>query len=416
MNKVIASTGLFVLGASGLQAQSYNAPNYNAATDGKPWSIGAVVRGFYDDNTLNSNNNEIESFGIEFGPKLGYDTSFNSGASYLSATYDYRYRWFENDARDKDDQLHIFAVNLDHALSENTELSASNSFVITSEPTILDENVITAPLRREQDAIRNNANLRLEQRFSETLFGGVHYSNRFYDYEDDIFSSLLDRMEHIIGVDGRKVLNNATSAVVGYQYGIIDYSGGQIQRNFLAPIPADSRNQNSHYLFAGVDHSFNPNLFGSIRAGAQFVDYVNAIGGDTSTTSPYVDANLTYNFADGSSVLGVRHARNATDVSGNFAAPVLDQETTTIYGLLQYNITPLIVARVNGQAQFSDFNGGGLNNASENLYVIGGSLGYQFSPNILGELGYSYTGLVNDDIAGREFERNIVYLGVTATY
>jgi hypothetical protein len=415
MNKVIASTGLFVLGATGLQAQSYSSPTFNAATDEKPWSIGAVVRGFYDDNSLNNNANEIESFGIEFGPKLAYDTSFNGGASYLSASYDYRYRWFENEARSKDDQFHVFAVNLDHKFSDNTTLTASNSLAATNEPTILDENVVTA-IRLRQDAIRNNANLRLEQRFSDTVFGGIYYSNALYNYEQDIFSSLLDRMEHIIGIDGRKVLTPETSVVLGYQYGIIDYTGGNINRVGLAPIPADARNQNSHYIFTGVDHAFNPNLTASLRAGAQFVDYVNAIGGDTTTTNPYIDANLSYNFVDGSALLGVRHSRNATDVSGVTTAPVLDQETTTVYGLLSYNITPYIVGRANGQVQFSDFNGGSFSNASETLYMVGASVGYQINPNILAEIGYSYNDLINDDILGRAFQRNIVYFGVTATY
>ena len=104
MNKVIASTGLFVLGATSLHAQSSSAPSFDATKDYKPWSVGAVVRGFYDDNSLNSNTNEIESFGIEFGPSLAYDSTFNSGATSLEASYDYRYKWFENDARNEDDQ------------------------------------------------------------------------------------------------------------------------------------------------------------------------------------------------------------------------------------------------------------------------------------------------------------------------
>ncbi|MCD8533291.1 MAG: outer membrane beta-barrel protein [Verrucomicrobia bacterium] len=415
MNKVIASTGLFVLGASGLQAQSYIAPSFDAATDAKPWSIGAVVRGFYDDNSLNSNSNEIESFGIEFGPHLAYDTTFNNGATTLTTQYDYRYRWFENEARNKDDQYHIFGVSLDHKFSDNATLTVNESFVATNEPTILDEDVITA-VRLRQDAIRNTFGTRFENRLSDTIFVGVDYSNRYYNYEENVFSSLLDRMEHLIGIDGRKVLSPETSVVLGYQYGHISYDGGQIQRVGLAPINSDVRNANSHYLFTGVDHAFNPNLFASLRAGAQIVDYPNTIGGDSSTTSPYIDANLTYNFAEGSSVFGVRHARNATDVSGGTNAPVLDQETTTLYGLLRYNITPVIVATVNGQAQFSSFNGGGFNDASENLYVIGATLGYRINPNILAEIGYSYTDLINDDIAGREFSRNIAFLGVTATY
>lgn len=411
MNKVIASTGLLVLGATSLQAQSFD-----NATDSKPWSIGAVVRGFYDDNSLNTNSNEIESFGIEFGPNLAYDTTWNGGASRAEASYDYRYRWYENEARNEDDQYHIFNVNFDHEISEKLKLSVDERLVVTNEPTILDQNVVTA-IRLRQDAMRNTFSTRLDYEFSNTISTGISYSNRYYNYEQALFSNLLDRTEHIIGLDGRKTLGNQnTDVVLGYQYGMVDYNGSTIIRPGLAPIASSARDNDSHYIFTGADHQFNQNLRGSVRAGAQFVDYGNAIGGDTSTTSPYIDANIAYNFTDAETILGVRHARNATDVSGFLAAPVLDQETTTIYGALQYRFTQKISAGVNGQAQFSEFNGGSFDNASENLYILGATVGYQLNPNVTIEAGYTYTDLVSDDIGGRDFSRNFVFLGVTATY
>jgi len=418
MNKVIASTGLLILGAStGLQAQT-SGQSYNDSADFKPWSIGAVVRGFYDDNSLNTSSNEIESFGIEAGPSLAYDATFNQGTTSLVANYDYRYRWFENSARSEDDQYHILGIAADHKFSDTLSASISDTLVITDEPTILDNNVITA-IRLRQDALRNTFNVRGESKISETLSAGLGYSNRFYDYENDVFSSLLDRTEHLVTLDGRKVLNPETTAVLGYQFGVTSFGNNTISRAALGlpDISSETRDSRSHYLFVGADHAFNPNLYGSIRAGAQFVDYVNAIGGDTSTTSPYVDASLSYNFSEsGSSMLGVRHARNATDVSGTTTAPVLDQETTTIYGMFQYNFTPYITGKLNGQAQFSEFNGGSFSDVSESLYLIGASIGYRVHPNTLVELGYSYTDLVSEDISGRAFQRNIAYLGVTATY
>ena len=413
MNKVIASTGLLVIGATSLQAQE---ASFDNASDAKPWSIGAVVRGFYDDNSLNTNSNEIESFGIEFGPSLAYDTSWNGGASRAEASYDYRYRWYEAEARNEDDQYHIFNIDFDHDVSENIKVSVDERLVITNEPTILDQNVVTA-IRLRQDALRNTFSTRIDWDFADTLSAGVSYANRYYNYEQALFSNLLDRTEHLIGVDGRKALGNQkTDVVIGYQYGMVDYNGDTIVRQGLAPISSSTRDNDSHYIFTGADHQFNPNLYGSLRAGAQFVDYSNAVGGDTSTTSPYVDANLTYNFTDAQTIFGVRHARNATDVSGFLAAPVLDQETTTVYGALQYNFTSSIVGTVNGQAQFSEFNGGSFQNANENLYILGATLGYQLNANLLVEAGYTYTDLISDDIGGRDFSRNFIFLGVTATY
>jgi len=47
--------------------------------------------------------------------------------------------------------------------------------------------------------------------------------------------------------------------------------------------------------------------------------------------------------------------------------------------------------------------------------VVGLNFSYQFNHYISSELGYNYTYLISD-IAFRGYDRNYVYVGVTATY
>ena len=59
-------------------------------------------------------------------------------------------------------------------------------------------------------------------------------------------------------------------------------------------------------------------------------------------------------------------------------------------------------------------NGGQFNNQSERYYLVGLNLAYHFNPHFSAEMGYNYDKLDSD--AGRTFDRNRVYMGVTASY
>ena len=74
MKKIVASVGLFAVGASGVQAASLTALTVEGA---KPWSISATLRGFYDDNVNTAPNSvsRTESFGFEASPSIGLNWS-----------------------------------------------------------------------------------------------------------------------------------------------------------------------------------------------------------------------------------------------------------------------------------------------------------------------------------------------------
>ena len=64
MNKITTTAGLVVLGAASFQTAVQ--AQMTAPGENKPWSISAVLRGFYDDNyTTSSSDLRRDSFGIE---------------------------------------------------------------------------------------------------------------------------------------------------------------------------------------------------------------------------------------------------------------------------------------------------------------------------------------------------------------
>jgi hypothetical protein len=216
---------------------------------------------------------------------------------------------------------------------------------------------------------------------------------------------------------------------LGYQYGHTDYTAPEY---IIFPSPpynsplgvattgymSNVRNTDSHFAFIGADESFTPTLNGSIRAGMQYVDYYNdPVQGNQ--ISPYVDASLTDQYLPGcSGQIGVRHIHNSTDVVGTFGTtPVVDEETTVIYINDNHKITDRLSATVLAQAQLSSFVGGGsgYNGQMDDFFILQLNFNYQFNPWLAGQAGYNYSKL-KSDLPGRGYTRDVMYLGIRASY
>ena len=151
------------------------------------------------------------------------------------------------------------------------------------------------------------------------------------------------------------------------------------------------------------------------RVGGQFTDYHET--GET-TVSPYVDASLTYRYLPGGSLeFGVRHDRNATDVSAvdGKGLPTLDAETTSVYAQITHHLTRKLTGSLNAQYQISDFNFGTYSGNTENLWMLGANLEYRFDNHWSVETGYNYD-ILDSEITGRGYDRNRFYVGVHVSY
>jgi uncharacterized protein (PEP-CTERM system associated) len=179
---------------------------------------------------------------------------------------------------------------------------------------------------------------------------------------------------------------------------------------------SSARNNNSHYGYVGLEHTFRPDLTGSIRGGARFTDYYNSPN-DQSDVTPYVLASLRYLYAQDSYFeLGVSHDMYATDAYIPSATDItLDAETTRAYASVSHKITPDLTGSLTGSVQNNTFNGGARDGDSEQYYILNAALAYQFTPNLAGTLSYNYDH-VESDVAGRGYDRNRVFLGAVFSY
>src|SRR5205085_7647430 len=124
---------------------------------------------------------------------------------------------------------------LNHAFSERYSVALQDSFVIGQEPDLLRAgNTFNTYQRVPGDNIRNYGSIKINAQLTR-LFGlEVGYANTLFHYDDeggDEFApsraGLLDRLEHYGHVDARWQIQPETTGVVGYQFGLVDYTGNE---------------------------------------------------------------------------------------------------------------------------------------------------------------------------------------------
>jgi hypothetical protein len=435
MKKIVASVGLVALGASALQTASAQALVGPDAS--KPWSVSATIRGFYDDNPGTVANDvsvdDRESFGFEVTPSAALAWSLQQTTINLGFLYSLRYYDTKPPgSAEHADQVFTFSAGVTHNFSDSLHLRASDSFVIGQEPDLLRSGETYSTFQRVSgDNIRNHASLGLDAQLSPVIGLGVGYDNAFYDYDDEGYdftsgypsiSGLLDRMEHRVHLEGLYSLTPETKLLLGYRYMQINYSGDEVigayfdPNGFPAAVYSDSRDSREHTLYVGAQHSFSPALSGAARVGVSYTDYFNDDNAD-ETYTPYVDASLKYTYAPDSFVQGgVSYDRNATDVIGvyNDGEFTLDAQSAVFFLNLTHRLDARLFASIIGQFQNSAFNGGYYDEDAEQYYMIGLNLEYKFNQYFAAHIGYNYDRLESD--LGRTFDRNRVYIGVTASY
>ncbi len=448
MKKIVASVGLVAIGASGIHtasAQSLGSPDAS-----KPWSVSATLRGFYDDNPATIPNNVTlppgthrDSLGFEVSPAAALNWSVDQTTVTLGALYSFmHYDHIPLNATGHNDNTFTFNAGLTHAFNEQVSARVSDSFVIGQEPDVLRAgNTFSTFQRVSGNNIRNYGMIGLDAQLTPDVGLSAGYDNAFYDYKDrgvgeialsptttlfePSLAGALNRIENRAHIEANYQIMPETKALIGYQFTDIDYNANEIIGGVYDPflginsvVYSRSRDSREHTGYVGAEHNFSPEFKGAVRVGASYTEYYNDPS-VSATWTPYVNATLKYNYAPQSYVMGgFSYDRNATDVVGAGLpdTTTLDAESAVVFLTLNHAITPQLFGSIIGQFQNSIYHGGTFNNTDEQYYLLGLDLEYRFNQYFSAHVGYNYDRLESNSALNRTFDRNRVYIGVTATY
>jgi Putative beta-barrel porin 2 len=432
MKKAIASASLLALGTGVVLAQGSAPPApMEPYKQDKIWSVSAALRGFYDDNVYTSEFPRVDSFGFEVRP--AGEVHLNLPQTTLKASYQYGIRYYGERPDNKYDQNHDFEFFLNHDFSERYSLDVSDSFIISQEPEV---GLVTFPFRSNGNNLHNVAAINFHAQLTRLMGVVVGYANSLYDYEEQAGdstvppgqpsrSALLDRVEHLFTFDSTWKLSENTTGILGFKYGMVDYQSTEtISTPTVIFIPATVRNNHSYFGYLGADQHISSDLSATWRVGVQYHDYYNAPAGALQNDlSPYVVSSITYSYrADGTVSAGFQYLHNQTDQAFNLADPTagitMDQSSAVLFANVVQRLawlSPDLTGTLSGQYQNSTFNGGPSDGEADNIYTVGLNLVYQINHYLSTDFGYNYD-MVSSKITGRGYDRNRLYLGVTATY
>jgi len=427
MKKLVTSVGVVALGASGLQA--INIPGITDDSPNKPWNVGIALRGFYDDNINTAPDGSKDMVGMEISPSIGFAMSWEQ--TKLTAGYTYELKWYERKPAgnsDNYDQTHIINAALDHAFSERYKGALSDSFVIGQEPDVLRAGNTFATFQRVSGYnLRNYGTAAFTAQMTPLLALKPAYNNAFYSYarnggnaDNPSTAGLLDRIESSPSLDTLWTITPTTIGVVGFQFRQTWYTGDEeIGATLNGPVMSGDRDFRQYYIYVGADTAFRQDLTGSVRVGAQYVDYYHDPSGQDGW-GPYAQASVKWTYNPDCYVeVGLTQDINATDVTGTGGGSAnsftVSSESTVLYGSVNHQITPKLKGSLLGQLQNSYFQGGTFDGDSEQYYLVGLNFKYQFTPHLAGDAGYNFDRL-DSDVPNRSYSRNRVYIGVSASY
>src|SRR5438552_6473508 len=191
--------------------------------------------------------------------------------------------------------------------------------------------------------------------------------------------SPVNRMDDTFGEQFRYLLWPTTAGVAEYRYGIIDYESA----------PLDST---THFLLAGLDHTFTPRLNGTFRGGVE----LRSSESNGFQASPYFQSALTYILHNGLVIWTNTYSIEESNTVGVSSAPAFRTGLILNYGLTRRLFGNLALFYVYGGNQ-----SGGTSSSSGNTIDISPSLRYLITRRLSANVGYHHT-----SVSGSQSQNN----------
>ena len=288
---------------------------------GTPLTISLRAGGFYDTNIFGNFTDEIDSGVLSFAPSFKYNASL-SEQTFLSSFYNLEILSYDN--RPTDDTLfnNVLGINLYHSFAPNINFQIDDTLAIIDNP----ESLLVGVLQSNQSFNQNLFNVRLNVDFSEKFGGIFKYRNTNFAYDDRDLGELLDRNQHLIGLEGDFNRSPLMSVVGEFRFQDINYDQNGLEKD-----------SDSVFFLTGIN--YNPDEKLDIRGRIGVEDRDRRTGEDNATF--YGEFTTFYRYQEESFLsAGVTYDIRETSDPSTFT----DDEVLSVFVNAQHSISGALTA------------------------------------------------------------------------
>jgi Putative beta-barrel porin 2 len=361
--------------------------------DEAPFSATAAVGGGYDSIRYASPGiGDLESIFIQGNAGLQWAEQ-SELTPYLIGIDGGVVQYLDAAAGDNDTNYTVRArANVTHNVSER--LQVSNNFFLTYE---VEPNfgMGFSTARRNGQYLYGYNNFNASYAWSERFSTVTSYTADGIRYDDSTLADAEDRLSHLISQQFRYAVTERTKLVAEYRYRIT---------NFRTRSDNDFR---SHFILAGVDRAWSERSTVSVRAGAEMYS-----SNRTDTTAPYFEANLVHQASEKTTLNAYAAVGYEGAELGNFAARYNYRAGFNA----EHRLTERLTLNSGLNYVHSEFEGQG-NASTVNEDQVNATIGAQYNLTDSMALNANYThALISSDDSLREYDRDRIFLGVSATF
>lgn len=371
-----------------------------------PFRFSVSVRGGYDDNVNTTHFDEQESAFVSIGGTLAYD--FGSPRTQLNLTTGGGFTYYLSDIRGVGNNGNNYDSNIYLALSATHKATPRLAFaasVYLSYQTQPDFTLNVALNRQSGNFFYTADKFSMLYLWTPRFSTLTSYTFGAVNYDDNTTGSFEDRIENTLGNEFRFLVLPTTSLIAEYRAYWVTYDSRSFRDSF------------SNFVLGGIDHSFSPRFNISLRGGAEFREYENAVlNANSSITDPYFEGTLIYALGKRTSISWTnRYGLEEPDVA------LAQHRTTYRTGLsVRYNVTTRISTNLaffyehdDNSGFFSAFTRSPA--FTEDSFDLVLSARYAINRIFALEAGYDFTE-VDSDIRLRSYTRNRFWGGLNFSF
>lgn len=355
-----------------------------------PVSFTFSVREGYDSNVYTDSTDPIGSFYTNFAAGVAY--AFGSPRLQLGTSLNGGVTWYYGRSDDPIDFNLSLSLNATYLASPRLTLSLTTTTAYLPQPDIA---MVGNTNHQNGDYFYSNNTIAAAYQWSDIISTITSYNFSAYVYADEQINNNQGNISQTLSQSINWLWKPKTTLVADFRINLVEYFG------------TDMRQIGTYYL-VGFDQIFNPKFFWNVRVGAQVNYNQNPIDGESVYVGPFMESTLRYQFRPSSSLSW--NMRYGTEASG---LDDVTQRQTFRTGLdLTHAFTPRLSASLGVYYLLNYYDQDEVIEAfTENIVGFSAGLNYKVTRWAALQAGYSFTIDMAPEYTGRQYTRNIAFVG-----